>query len=124
MNQTELLVNVAETLTFKQYEDVSAKTAIYPEVGTGSLRAVEYCALGLAGEAGEVAGKVKKLMRDGDTEEKRMRIIAELGDCLWYIPQLLRELAKAPFGECALANIFKLADRQNRGVLHGDGDNR
>jgi len=124
MNQEDLIVNVAETFTFKQYQDLTVKTAVYPEAGTGSLSAVSYCALGLAGEAGEIANKVKKLLRDCDTEEKRMKIVAECGDVCWYLSQLLLELAQAPLGEVALANIFKLADRQNRGQLHGGGDNR
>lgn len=82
--------------------------------------------LGLANEAGEVAGKVKKIFRDkggviGEAEREALK--AELGDVLWYIAQVCTEL-EIPLDEVAEANLAKLLDRQARGKIRGDGDNR
>ena len=82
-------------ITFEQYQQSTKTTAIYPDAGKqGSLQSLSYCALGLAGEAGEIANKVKKLLRDGDSFSKRDAIAAELGDVLWYLSQLATELEK------------------------------
>lgn len=113
------------TMTFDEYQDETKTTAIYPEVGTGSLVAVNYCSLGL-GEAGEVQGKVKKIWRDDNgviTDEKREAILAEAGDVLWYLSQLTAEL-NSSLAEIARANIVKLRDRRERNVVQGSGDNR
>ena len=110
-------------LTFAEYQSQAATTAVYPEVGTGSLLEVMYCARGLAGEAGEVANKVKKLQRDGDSLEKRKALAKELSDCLWYAAQLASVLDE-DLGELAQNNLDNLAGRKQRGTLHGDGDNR
>jgi NTP pyrophosphatase (non-canonical NTP hydrolase) len=85
-----------------------------------------YPALGLNGEAGEVAEKVKKLFRDRDaviTNEFRESIKKELGDVLWYIANLAAEV-NLSLEEIAVGNLEKLAGRVQRGTLHGDGDNR
>jgi NTP pyrophosphatase (non-canonical NTP hydrolase) len=82
--------------------------------------------LGLVGEAGEVAEKMKKIIRDNNgevTEEKKQEIKKELGDVLWYIGAMCSEL-KISMDEVAQMNIEKLFSRKDRGVLHGDGDNR
>jgi NTP pyrophosphatase (non-canonical NTP hydrolase) len=110
-------------ISFSQYQAETPKTAAYPDSGTGSLPALSYVALGLAGEAGEVANKVKKLIRDEDSAEKRAAILAEAGDCLWYLSQLCIELG-GDMGEVAVANLAKLNDRKDRGTIRGDGDNR
>ncbi len=110
--------------TFEQYQERTQTTAIYPEKGTRSLAALSYVALGLASEAGEVAGKVKKLMRDGDSPEKRVAIRKECGDVLWYLSQTLLELGGFNMGLAAFDNLENLAGRAARGTLHGDGDNR
>lgn len=111
-------------LTFEEYQRRAHLTAVFPHHVPDNLAGIVYCALGLAGEAGEVAGKVKKLLRDSDTPEKRRIIVAELGDCLWYIPELLHELGEYQLEDAARENLEKLLGRKERGTLHGDGDVR
>ena len=85
-----------------------------------------YPALGLAGEAGEIANKVKKIMRDDNcilTDEKKEDLIGELGDVLWYLAALATELG-IDLGEVAEKNIEKLFSRKERGKLGGSGDAR
>ena len=88
--------------------------------------AVIYPTLGLVNEAGEVAGKIKKVFRDKDGEisaETREALKAELGDVLWYLAQTCTEL-EISLDEVAESNLTKLLDRQARGKIQGDGDNR
>jgi len=110
-------------MKFSEYQEAATKTALYPKVvGHGWM----YPALGLANEAGEVTGKLKKVLRDNNgviDEARRKDISKELGDVLWYIAQLATEL-DINLDEAASDNIAKLASRQERGVLAGDGDNR
>lgn len=103
-------------LTMEQYQKQAEKTAIYK-----SEHAIIYPALGLAAEAGEVANKVKKIMRDGKFD--RQAIADEVGDCLWYIAALCRDL-NVDMADLAYKNLEKLNDRKNRGVLSGNGDKR
>jgi NTP pyrophosphatase (non-canonical NTP hydrolase) len=108
---------------FSEYQKRTAETAIYP--GQGTLTGVLYTALGL-GEAGEIQGKVKKILRDDDgviSEDKQADIAAEIGDLLWYCGQLSTEIG-ADLGDIASANLEKLASRKQRGVLQGSGDER
>lgn len=82
--------------------------------------------LGLTGEAGEAADKIKKIIRDKDgvaSEEDRAEIVKELGDVLWYVASLARYL-DAPLSDVAKGNIDKLESRLQRNKLHGSGDNR
>jgi NTP pyrophosphatase (non-canonical NTP hydrolase) len=109
-------------MNFSDYQKLSRRTAGYPSIG----HPVIYPVLGLANEAGEVAGKVKKIFRDkggviGEAEREALK--AELGDVLWYIAQVCTEL-EIPLDEVAEANLAKLLDRQARGKIRGDGDNR
>ncbi len=109
-------------LSFDEYQRRSAETAVYPEAG----RNLAYPTLGLAGETGEVAEKVKKVLRDhGGTvsEETRAALRKELGDVLWYVAALCREL-RLDLGDVAAANLEKLFSRKERGVLRGSGDER
>ena len=109
---------------FIKYQRETKKTAIYP--GQGSFTGVIYCALGLVGEAGEVAGKVKKVMRDGGCDlsaDERKKLIAELGDVCWYVSQLATELGVG-LHYVAASNLDKLRARQSAGTLSGSGDNR
>lgn len=103
------------------YQEATKSTAIYPPEA-----AIEYLVLGLASEAGEVAGKLKKLIRDPEAmtkEEWRKVVISEMGDVLWYIARLADEL-DTPLSEVALENLNKLLSRKERGMLGGSGDNR
>lgn len=82
--------------------------------------------LGLSGEAGEVADKIKKIIRDDNarlTPENKQALAKELGDTLWYLATIARYL-DLPLSQIAQDNISKLQSRQNRGKLHGSGDNR
>ena len=103
-------------MTLSEYQIKAAQTAIYPDNWS-----IVYPALGLAGEAGEVANKVKKLVRDGKLDKEA--VAAELGDVLWYLSALARDL-DADLGDIAQANINKLESRMKRGVIGGSGDTR
>jgi NTP pyrophosphatase (non-canonical NTP hydrolase) len=109
-------------MNFNEYQTKSRVTAKYPAIGHG----VVYPTLGLVNEAGEVAGKIKKVFRDKGGEisaETREALKAELGDVLWYLAQVATEL-ELPLDEVAEYNLAKLLDRQTRGKIQGDGDNR
>lgn len=101
-------------MEFTQYEKEAVETAKYPNVGSNFV----YPTLGLVGESGEVAEKVKKLLRDDEgkvTLEKREEIKKELGDVLWYLTALSREFGFT-LEEVARANIEKLTSRKERAV--------
>ena len=109
-------------MDFNQYQKDSRKTALYPAIG----HPVIYPTLGLVNEAGEVAGKIKKVFRDKDGEingETKSALKAELGDVLWYLSQLATEL-NLTLDEVAEYNIDKLYGRLERGTIRGDGDER
>ncbi|HAV77259.1 MAG TPA: nucleotide pyrophosphohydrolase [Anaerolineae bacterium] len=109
-------------MNFNDYQTKSRMTAKYPAIG----HSVIYPTLGLVNEAGEVAGKIKKVFRDKDgeiNEETRDALKAELGDVLWYLAQVATELGLS-LDEIAEYNIGKLMDRLERGKIKGDGDNR
>jgi len=109
-------------MDFKEYQEKSRKTALYPNKDNNFI----YPTLGLAGEAGEVSEKIKKVIRDKGgviDDETRELIKKELGDVLWYVSQLATEL-ELSLDDVAEHNIEKLYSRMERNVLHGDGDNR
>jgi NTP pyrophosphatase (non-canonical NTP hydrolase) len=104
------------------YQQRSRATAVYPDAGDN----LTYPALGLCGEAGECAEKVKKAIRDDGgvlSDERRAALAAELGDVLWYVAQLATE-ARLDLDEIAEDNLAKLLSRRDRGVLQGSGDAR
>jgi len=111
-------------MTFDEYQRQAKTTAIYPEAGNGLLVAITYCALGLAGEAGEVANKVKKLYRDPeDTIDLRLKIMHEIGDVLWYAAMLADEMGVS-LDTLAEDNLKKLAERAKYDKIKGEGDER
>ena len=108
-------------MELSEYQHLSRRTAEYPRDAW-----LAYPALGLSGEAGEVAEHAKKAIRDDNgqiTEERRAAMAKELGDVLWYVAQLASEL-RLDLDEIAQANLDKLLSRQQRGVLSGSGDDR
>ena len=109
-------------ITAGAYQIGACDTAIFPKE-----KALEYLTLGLTGEAGEIANKVKKLIRDGaDREgyhERLNQIGYELGDVMWYCAMLAKEV-DMNLGRIMEDNLDKLADRKARNRLQGDGDNR
>ena len=109
-------------MTFEEYQKYSRETAIYPEIGKNFV----YPTLGLAGESGEVAEKVKKILRDHEgvlDEEKKKELTKELGDVLWYLSQIASEIG-VPLEVVASLNIEKLRSRFDRNKIKGSGDNR
>jgi NTP pyrophosphatase (non-canonical NTP hydrolase) len=109
-------------VNFAEYQEKAKQTAKYPVIG----HAVIYPTLGLTNEAGEVSGKIKKIFRDKQGiigEAERAALKAELGDVLWYLAQVSSELGLS-LDEIAEHNIAKLLDRQARGTIQGEGDNR
>lgn len=105
-----------EDLTLESYQNDAAKTAIYDEAYS-----IVYPALGLVGEAGEVANKVKKMLRDDTLDRDGLK--GEIGDCLWYLAALCRDL-NLDLADVAQSNLDKLNSRMKRGTIQGSGDNR
>ena len=109
-------------MEFDEYQKATEATAIYPkDVG------VVYTAMGLASEAGEVVGHLKKVFRDEAggkmSSERRALILGEIGDVLWYCARLSAELGSS-LNDVAEANLLKLDMRQQKGTIGGDGDHR
>lgn len=117
----EVKASVYSDITFNEYQEFTKQTAIYPQ-----SKALEYLCLGLASEAGEVAGKLKKIIRDEDgqvSSENSQKMAKEIGDVLWYCARLVDELGGS-LSEVAEQNMDKLISRKNRDALGGSGDNR
>lgn len=103
------------------YQEFTKTTAFYPGVGTGSKNEYAYLGLGLTGEAGEVAEKIKKLIRDGEMNKEEL--LKEIGDVFWYATQLINAMDSS-LSYVLRLNMSKLNSRKERGVLSGSGDNR
>lgn len=106
-------------MTLNKYQRLALETAIYPQP-------IIYPTLGMTGEAGEVADKVKKVLRDNNSEftpDRKLEIAKEIGDVLWYCATLSHDLGYT-LEDIARMNYEKLHSRQERGKLHGSGDNR
>lgn len=139
-------LRIAPANLMDEYQRIASGSAIYP--GTRTPLGLMYCALKLNGEAGELAEHVGKAMRDDAlillestsefneeavdedvalfselTKTRRDLIIKEVGDCLWYLSAICRELG-ITLSEAAYLNLVKLADRQSRNALQGSGDTR
>ena len=110
-------------MTFEEYQ----KKALSTVLSTGDeFKDLLHWVLGITGEAGEVAEKVKKIIRDKNsvvTEDDKKELAKELGDVLWYIAVFANDLGVS-MDEIAQTNLDKLASRKERGVLGGSGDNR
>jgi len=102
---------------FSEYQKEATRTVSYPK-----SQAVYYPVLGLVGEAGEVANKLKKVLR-GDEGACLSDIGPELGDVLWYIAAIATDL-NIKLEDIAELNLQKLRDRHERGVIKGSGDDR
>lgn len=107
-------------MTFEDYQKKALATLL------PSANNIPYVALGLTNEAGEVAGKIKKWIRDDEGDIKKLDKLAiadELGDTLWYLA-LMAHLLGIDLADVAQGNIDKLANRKVRGKLTGSGDSR
>ena len=115
--------------TFDEYEKCALSTAVYPEVGSNTV----YPAMGLAGESGEALEVVKKYLRINDDDPRagdmkhdaqaRGKALHEIGDALWYLTLMARELGSS-LHEVAEMNAVKLGARLEHGTLIGEGDDR
>ena len=111
-------------MKFSEYQENALKSAMYP--GRGAFMGLCYCGLKLGGEAGEVLEKIGKAWRDHNaviSKERRLDILTELGDELWYIAAMANELDSS-LEEVAQINNKKTLSRLERGVVLGEGDNR
>lgn len=111
-------------MELNDFQKSAMQTAIYP--GKGTMDGLMYVVLGLVGEAGEVANKCKKILRDHEgalTSETRLALMAELGDVGWYFAACASELGFS-LSEVANRNLDKLAKRAQEGKITGSGDNR
>lgn len=108
-------------MKLNEYQNKARETALYPKE-----HGLSYVVLGLNGEAGELAEKMKKCLRDDNavlTEERRLAMVKELGDVLWYVSNLAYEL-NVSLEEVAEQNLEKLFSRKQRGKIQGSGDDR
>lgn len=108
-------------LELSEYQEKIREFAVYPSANTGSFPEMNYLVLGLSSEAGEVAGKLKKLIRDNHMDEHSFML--EVGDCLWYIAMICNTMGLT-LQELAEANYDKLYERKKSGTLKGSGDVR
>lgn len=109
-------------MNFNHYQLKARETAIYPNMGSEFT----YPTMGLVGEAGEIANKLKKVVRDKNgilTEDVKDSVAQELGDVLWYVAQLATEMGR-DLDSIAQENLNKLASRMQRGAVKGSGDDR
>jgi NTP pyrophosphatase (non-canonical NTP hydrolase) len=110
-------------VTFNEYQEAAHRTSFNTEIGGDTLL---YPVLGLLGEAGEIANKVKKIYRDKGgkfSEDDKAMLLDESSDLAWYLAEICTQLGVS-LEDVAKHNIAKLADRAERGVIGGNGDNR
>ena len=110
-------------MTLNEYQKEALVTALF---SGNELKDLSHWVLGVTGEAGEIAEKVKKIIRDNDghlNDEAKTELAKEIGDVLWYLAVLAEHLGVS-FDDIAAGNIAKLRSRQARGVISGSGDNR
>lgn len=104
-----------------QYQTATLETAIYPGAGTGSELELYYLTMGLTSEAGEVAGKIKKFLRDGVYDQGGLAY--EIGDCVWYLARLADAIGY-DFEDIMQINYNKLMKRKEANTISGNGDHR
>jgi NTP pyrophosphatase (non-canonical NTP hydrolase) len=112
-----------EATTLNEYQERAHETSQNTMIGGNGWL---YPAIGLANESGELLGKIKKIYRDNEgilSNTRRVEMAAELSDCLWYVAELATQI-EVDLADIAAANLAKLADRANRGVIGGSGDER
>jgi NTP pyrophosphatase (non-canonical NTP hydrolase) len=110
-------------MTFDEYQKQAQMTVLS---SGDELKDIMHWVLGITGESGEIAEKVKKIIRDKDgvfTKDDKTEIAKEIGDVLWYLAILAEQLG-ASLDQVAVLNLNKLKSRKDRGVLGGSGDNR
>jgi NTP pyrophosphatase (non-canonical NTP hydrolase) len=110
-------------MTFDDYQKQALTTAKFND---DELKDIMHWVLGVTGESGEIAEKVKKIIRDKQgvfSSEDKTELAKEIGDVLWYLATLAAQLG-VPFNEIAEGNLAKLQSRAARGVIGGSGDNR
>lgn len=121
-------------MDFRRYQELAGETAVYPSMATVSeingevtgVLHIGYPVFGLLGEAGELAEKTKKIIRDKNCiidDSELLGLMYELGDIMWYIARICTEL-NVSMESIAQMNIQKLKDRKERGVIQGSGDHR
>ena len=106
-------------LTFNDYQKTTRETAIYKD-------GIFYPALGLCGESGEVTDKIKKIYRDNNgiiSEDNKEQLVKEMGDVLWYLANMATDL-NVTLEDVARKNLEKIQIRQQKNLIHGEGDNR
>ena len=106
-------------LTFNDYQKTAKETAIYKD-------GIFYPVLGLCGESGEVADKIKKIYRDNNgiiSEDNKEQLVKEMGDVLWYLANMATDL-NVTLEDVARKNLEKIQIRQQKNLIHGEGDNR
>lgn len=110
-------------MTLDEYQKEALVTAVW---SGDDFKDLSHWVFGIAGESGEIAEKIKKIIRDHDgvlSDEAKQEIIKEMGDVLWYLAVLAEHLGYK-FDQVGRTNIKKLRDRQARNKIHGSGDNR
>ena len=113
-------------MEFNEYQEKAKKYDLFRPTGNYNTVSFVEKVLGLTGEAGETADKIKKILRDREgeiSEEERKEVVKELGDVLWYLAAIATYLG-VNLEEVAKGNIEKLESRYQRNKLHGAGDNR
>lgn len=115
--------NAKTPMTLNEYQEAAHVTSRNTQIGGNGWL---YPAIGLANESGELLGKAKRVWRDNSgvlSNTRRVEIATELADVLWYVAELATQL-NFDLADIAAANLAKLADRAQRGVIGGSGDER
>ena len=121
MSNNPQAISADNNMSLEEYLEFTNTTAIYPEAGSGSNLELYYLSLGLVSESGEVAGKIKKMIRDGTYDPAG--IVKELGDVFWYAVRLVDAVGYSPT-DALVINRSKLIKRKENATITGSGDER